>query len=132
MRVKTYGEAWDAVMEITKSGMRLDKDSTERAGYKIYRNEEEYYEYVCDLGDRLELNRADGTTINIWYGEEQNKINEDVVFSLVELMKNNCLNTVTNNNDAEVQLVAIQLYMDATQIIIKNGLMNKYKEWCEK
>lgn len=132
MRVKTYGEAWDAVIEITKSGMTLDKDSTERAGYKVYRNEEEYYEYVCDLGDILELNRADGTTINIWYGEKQNKVNEDVVFSLVELMKNNCLNTVTNNNDAEVQLVAIQLYMDATQIIVKNGLMNKYKEWCGK
>ena len=45
----------------------LDKVSTERAGYLIYRSEEEYYTYFCDLGCRIELNLANGDTVNYFW-----------------------------------------------------------------
>lgn len=45
----------------------LDKVSTERAGYPIYRSEEEYYTYFCDLGCRIELNLANGDTVNYFW-----------------------------------------------------------------
>ena len=38
-----------------------------RAGYPIYRSELEYYDYVYDLGRRLEVNFCDDIkTINLW------------------------------------------------------------------
>ena len=33
----------------------LDKISSEKAGYDVFRSEDSYYNYICDLGDRLEV-----------------------------------------------------------------------------
>ena len=50
-----------------KTQWYLDHESSEKAGYNIYRDTEEFYNYVCDLGDRLELNLKEGNqTINLW------------------------------------------------------------------
>lgn len=132
MKVKTYGDAWTVVKEMTNTAMVLDNESSERAGYKVYRSENEYYEYVCDLGDKLELNKADGSTVNIWYGEEETVDKNDVFFNLVKMINNNYLNTLANNADAEVQIYALELCKNAMQIIIDNRLSDEYKKWCEK
>lgn len=50
----------------------LDHESSERAGYKIYRDTEEFYNYVCELGNRLEVNlKEDNRTINLWIEKEE-------------------------------------------------------------
>ncbi len=47
-----------------------DESCSESAGYPIYRGTVEYYDYICDLGDKLELNLKDGNkTVNIWIVE---------------------------------------------------------------
>ena len=43
-----------------------DTFRSERAGYPVYSGRE-FYNYVCDLGDRLEVNFVDGDTLNIWF-----------------------------------------------------------------
>lgn len=42
-----------------------------RAGYPIYRStaESHYYEYIYDVGCRLEVNLLTGESINIWIDE---------------------------------------------------------------
>jgi len=44
----------------------LDEKRTKLAGYPIYWASDESA-YYCDLGDRLELNLPDGTSVNFWY-----------------------------------------------------------------
>lgn len=45
--------------------------TTKRAGYPIFRSSVEYYNYICDLGDRLEVNLESGETVNIWIDETE-------------------------------------------------------------
>jgi len=59
-------EAWELANHVG-GPFYLDHSSTQNAGYKVYRHERLYYQYVCDLGDRLELNMDSGLTFNIWY-----------------------------------------------------------------
>ena len=66
MTVKNINEAWVKVNEIFPSDYNEDIAASERAGYKIYRSSINHYDYICDLGDRLEVNFADGSTVNIW------------------------------------------------------------------
>lgn len=44
-----------------------DEFRTKRAGYPVYFDTSGFYNYVCDLGDRLEVNFVDGDTLNIWF-----------------------------------------------------------------
>ena len=63
----TTPEAWEVAYKMADVGeYELDKDSQERAGYPIYRAKESYYSRICDLGCRLEVVKADGTSTNIW------------------------------------------------------------------
>lgn len=81
MKVKNNHEAWEKVNEIFPTDYEQDLKSTETAGYPVYRSTAEghYYDYICDLGDRLEVNRSDGTTVNIWIEREQpDKVAEGV------------------------------------------------------
>ena len=67
MEVRTACEAWKAAYEIADPGTyELDKESEERAGYKIFRAQENFYSRICDLGCRLEVVRADGSSVNVW------------------------------------------------------------------
>lgn len=63
---KNIQEAWDIVNTIFPTDYDEDSQSSERAGYPIYRSTIEYYDYICDLGCRLEINLKDGNkTINV-------------------------------------------------------------------
>lgn len=77
--VTTKAEAWDIAMALLggKMSYSLDQKSSERAGYNIFRSEDSYYNYICDLGNRLEINMENGITKNIWIGIQDNTVNED-------------------------------------------------------
>ena len=54
----------------------FDKESSERAGYKVFRSTTDYREYACDLGNRIEVNTKDGKSVNIWIEEASSEIEE--------------------------------------------------------
>lgn len=69
IKVKNHSEAWEIVNGIFPTDYEKDEEGSERAGYPIYRSTAEgrFYNYICDLNDRLEVNLEDGNkTINIW------------------------------------------------------------------
>ena len=74
---KSEFDAWKWIHEMfPDTQWYFDHESSERAGYKTYRDTEEFYNYVCELGDRLEVNLKDGNqTINLWLEKE---VKEDV------------------------------------------------------
>lgn len=63
IEVKNRQEAFDLINRDYPHTYELDTVSTQNAGYKIYRSEEEYYTYICDLGCSLELNLSNNDTI---------------------------------------------------------------------
>ena len=84
--VSSMEEAWKKVNEIFPSDYEEDAGSRDRAGYPIYRSTAKsvknyYYNYICDLGCRLEVNLCDenwdGETINIWVEEPVEQVEED-------------------------------------------------------
>lgn len=70
MRAKNMNEAWTMAAEIFPTDYTKDDESSSRAGYPIYRSTSRNYCYICELGDRLEINLNDGRTINIWINPE--------------------------------------------------------------
>lgn len=71
-RVKSAEEAWNRVNEIFPTDYAKDEDSSQRAGYPIFRSTADghFYDYICDLNDRLEVNLSTGETVNIWIEQE--------------------------------------------------------------
>ena len=51
--------------------LELDKESSERAGYHTWRDKNEFYNYVCDLGDHLEINIKEGNQTERIYFEAE-------------------------------------------------------------
>lgn len=83
MKAKNLCEAWTMAAEIFPTDYTKDEQSSENAGYPIYRSTNSHYNYICELGDRLEINLSDGRTINIWIDprdEEQ---------EIAEIIRNN-------------------------------------------
>lgn len=66
IKVSTVQEAWKKAAEIIGGDYTKDATGSEGAGYPIYRSRTEYYDYICDLNCRLEVNLHDGSTTNIW------------------------------------------------------------------
>ena len=65
MKAKNYQKAWEMALKLIPGDYSKDKVASERAGYDVYVSDE-HIGWVSDLGDRLEVNTADGMTINIW------------------------------------------------------------------
>lgn len=80
IRVTTKSEAWDVAMALLggKMNYNLDQISSERAGYNIFRSEDSYYNYICDLGDRLEATNDNGITKNIWIDKQKEPTKESI------------------------------------------------------
>lgn len=81
MKAKNIQEAWSTVNEIFPTDYEKDEDGSKRAGYPIYRStsEDRYYDYICDLNDRLEINLHDGNrSINVWIQEPEGDTEEGV------------------------------------------------------
>ena len=76
MDKKTYKsefDAWRWIHEMfPNTQWYLDHESSERAGYNTYRDTKEFYNYICELGDRIEVNLKEGNqTINLWIEKEE-------------------------------------------------------------
>jgi hypothetical protein len=72
MTVNSVERAWEEANKIMPNDYEQDMESSNRAGYPIYRSNVEYYDYICDLGDRLEVNLKDGSkSVNIWIVPEE-------------------------------------------------------------
>ena len=76
MKVKSKQEAWNKVDEIFPTDYIKDEVKSERTGYDIYYSTADGVNaWISDLGDRLEVNLANGKTFNIWL-EETPKFSE--------------------------------------------------------
>lgn len=82
MIVKTTAEAWEAANKMFPTDYQKDEESSQRAGYPIYRSTAagHYSFYICDLSDRLEVN-MNGESVNIWIREEEQ--GEDVEVTVI-------------------------------------------------
>lgn len=87
IKVRTEDEAWDKVNEIFPTDYDKDEAASLRAGYPIYRSRVEYYNYICDLGARLEVNLG-STTINIWIDDTEARVRADLAAKTKELYPN--------------------------------------------
>lgn len=70
IKVTSKQEAWETVNNIFPTDYNEDMSSTARAGYPVYRSPLNHYDYICDLGDRLEVNLGNGETVNVWIVEK--------------------------------------------------------------
>jgi len=73
MNVTSRKEAWRMANELFPTDYTKDEKSSNNAGYPIYRStaEDHYYDYICDIGSRLEINLSSGKTVNIWIVETE-------------------------------------------------------------
>lgn len=69
IEVNSRKEAWSLVDKIFPTDYIKDEVSSAGAGYPVYRSTAEghFYDYICDLNDRLEVNLSNGKTVNIWF-----------------------------------------------------------------
>ena len=109
MTVNSIKEAWEMVNEIFPTDYTENTIKTKNAGYPVFdSNLGDENGYICDLGNRLEVNLADGTTVNIWIETAQEKVKRSVkehnekidYFMNVTLAKElNCKDGKVNIND---------------------------------
>lgn len=71
IEVNSRKEAWAIVDQIFPTDYIKDEECSQRAGYPVYRSTAEghYYDYICDLNDRFEINLSTGKTVNVWFSE---------------------------------------------------------------
>lgn len=69
MKATSGRKAFEKAFEILGAGVEKDEEATKRAGYAIYRSTANPSEWVSDLGDRLEVNTANGASVCIWIDE---------------------------------------------------------------
>ena len=64
-------QAWSMAEQFLSHDIDYDVCRSKNAGYPIYYSTfEGCMEWVSVLGDRLEINQADGNTVNIWIEED--------------------------------------------------------------
>jgi hypothetical protein len=71
MRANSIEQAWNMANNIIKGDYEKDYNRSQKAGYDIYVSNSGK-EWISDLGNRLEVNREDGTSVNIWVEEPKN------------------------------------------------------------
>ena len=97
MKVNSRKEAWSRADEIFPGDYMIDGNRSERAGYPIYYSTTDgVHAYICDLGDRLEVNLPSGESVNIWiepqYEEYQIKdaleVIDDAIYQIDDNINN--------------------------------------------
>jgi hypothetical protein len=77
MTAKNMSEAWNMVNELFPTDYYENTAKTANAGYPIYDSTlGDENGYICDLGCRLEINFADGRSVNIWIEEAEAEAEE--------------------------------------------------------
>lgn len=84
--VTSTNEAWGLATEVFGVSCSIDQTATDIAGYKIFRGNTDAACWISDLGNRLELNMSDGSTINIWI--DQKKYTAEEVRNMISDTRN--------------------------------------------
>lgn len=67
MKVNSKDAAWNEAGKIFPTDFMLDEARSKNAGYGIYFSTADGVNaWISDLGDRLEVNLPDGSSVNIW------------------------------------------------------------------
>jgi hypothetical protein len=123
-------EAWEIVNKYFPSDYEKDEKCSEKAGYPVYRSTSEslpnaYYNYICDLGNCIEINLCDedwqGSTIRVEIREpeqEEVKLEEAVPAEMHEYT----LTIGLFDKDTEKQ----EISTEAARRIISDVLINSY------
>lgn len=71
--VMSKAEAWAVANQIFPTDYIEDARRSDGAGYPVYSSTADghFYDYICDLGDRLEVNLSNGKTVNVWIREPE-------------------------------------------------------------
>lgn len=70
MKETSERKAFEKAFEILGASVEKDEEATKRAGYAIYRSTANASAWVSDLGNRLEVNTANGESVVIWIEAE--------------------------------------------------------------
>lgn len=127
MKAKNILEAWEMVNEFFPTDYEKDEAASNTAGYNIYRSRLNHYDYICDLGDRLEVNLANGKTVNVWIESHMQKASEPEAMENVEekaeeIMHEYILTIGLNDRVTEKQ----EISSEAAKRMISEILINKY------
>ncbi len=67
MKVSSVKEAWELANQLFPTDYEKDEERSSRAGYPIHHSTAEGVDaWISDLGNRLEINYANGKSENIW------------------------------------------------------------------
>lgn len=127
MTVQNINKAWQMVNEIFPTDYEKDENASNAAGYNIYRSRLNHYDYICELGDRLEVNLANGKTVNIWIESSDDEASEtataeNVTKKAEEIMHEYILTIGLNDRVTEKQ----EISSEAAKRMISEILINKY------
>ena len=81
MKVGNMEKAWEEANKIFPYDYEKDEEGSLKAGYSIYRSTagEHPQNWISDLGDRLEINLENGTSMNIWIEEQGEDVEVTVI-----------------------------------------------------
>lgn len=127
MTVQNINKAWQMVNEIFPTDYEKDETASNAAGYNIYRSRLNHYDYICELGDRLEVNFVNGKTVNIWIESSEDEASEtataeNVTEKAEEIMHEYILTIGLNDRITEKQ----EISSEAAKRMISEILINKY------
>lgn len=91
MVVDSKEQAWKEADKLIPTDYEEDTSASKRAGYPIYRstNPDLFYTYICDLGDRLEVNLENGKSTNVWIKDKAEEIRKALAAKTAQLYPNN-------------------------------------------
>lgn len=127
-------EAWNLVHEMFKGKQWYhDHEASKSAGYEVYRDLEEYYNYICCLGDRLEVNLKEGNqTINLWIKPEEGSRENYRTYELTATEIDVICDTLYLASNAFASTdIQSRTYKNVDDIIYKLNLIKKLREGWE-
>ena len=127
----SVNEAWQLVNKYFPSDYEKDEECSKNAGYPIYRSTSEslpnaFYNYICDLGNCLEINLCDedwqGSTIRIEIRDDQKEEAVETTEAKSPEMHEYTLTIGLFDKDTEKQ----EISTEAAKRIISEVLINSY------
>lgn len=131
--VKNEAEAWAKVNQIFPTDYERDEGRSIRAGYPIYTSTAEgcYYDYICELGDRLEVNLSTGETINVWIKSEEHQ-EQPVVADQPKEPDGYCKIAVKAMKSGEIREFGFEEFIEQIRFFWSSGAECSFEEKLEK
>jgi hypothetical protein len=74
MKATNKQKAWEIADSIIDGDYMKDDNRSLKAGYDILVSTANNGEWISDLGTRLEINKADGTSVNVWIEDKETEV----------------------------------------------------------